>query len=323
MIELSEFQPAAYVVCLALLVEILRHTLFFYKISFFDYKEGQLPTLSKKDLDALLESSETVVAEADLIRTTVPLMLAALSTILWFELYNMVFYHVVISSVALFFPYMQKCSKYYPYCSNGIYYRSWHHHFMTSSLVYLGGGIAAIIGRYQYITFLCFMTVLGSLLYHRHREGQFFNLDNIFASSKLVLCLYVLTHAMDNWPEFAVLGVVACPVVTSMFVVCGDPSEIMQVSPSDPSAFALGPLCCVRNERNIYLIWHSIWHVLSGMGPVLAVIYFHFFPFGDLHPYLDHMAPYASQEECLLIWALGLAVATNILLNLVSIAPMV
>lgn len=320
MLDNFTFEHAGILVVISLLIEMLRHTLYYYNVLFFDTKDGRLPVLTQKDLQSLLKAANTVVSDDDLVNTTAPLMIAALTTILWFRLYNMLFYFIVISSICMFFPYMQKCSQYYPYCSGGVFYRSWHHHFMTSSLIYIGGGVAAIIGKFQYITFLCFMTVIGSLLYHRHREGQFFNVDNIFATSKLVLCLYAMTHSIDNWPEYAILGVVSCPLVAFLFVICGDPSELVSIpSSDDPNV-----MCCVRNERTAYQTYHSIWHVFSGMGPILAVIYFHFYPFEQgKHSYLEHMKPYISEEECLLIWCLGIATAGNIALNWVSIAPLI
>lgn len=331
MIDVASLRPFATLTCWGLLGMTLRHSFLYHRVPFLDHKEGYVPTLTKSDLTALLVSSERILADVELIDSTLPLIMVTFEIIMWFQLYPMLYYLAVITMIVFFFPYLQKCSQYYPYCSNGIYYRSWHHHFMTSSLIYLGGAIAAAICGYHYMTFLCSLTVLGSMLYHRHREGQFFNMDNIFATNKLFLWIYVIAHAFDHWFDFAIMGVLSWPLFAGVFIYCGDPSEIISFAPTEgkPAASAssislLEGLCCTRNDRPIYLVWHTVWHLISGMGPILSVIYLHFFPLTEEHhPYLASMTPWGiTPEQCLFIYTLGLSIAGNIFLNFLSIGPM-
>jgi hypothetical protein len=300
----------------ALILTFIKYYFVVHKVAVLDQYET-LPMLSKNDLMELFDSSSLIFCSPSKLWELAPLYFYLGLVILWFNLWDLLFHWLLLGLLALFFPYLQRPSRYYAFCSGKIFYRSWKHLVMYSSLIYLSGCVAAVCAGYMSMAFVCLLTAMGSLLYHRHREGQFFNFDNIFATSKLILFIYTAIHAVDVYPAYAWAALLGAPWTLFVFVYCGDPADVLSLPTSS------GELHCIRSERSIYDTWHSVWHVLSGLGPVTCALYLHHFPLDRSHLLLQQLAAgQISAEQMLLTCSLLLAVGVNVLLNVLGVAPL-
>ena len=144
--------------------------------------------------------------------------------------------------------------------------RKWGDVLVTSSLLYGATFFYAIYTDQPIMAFLCVMTSSGSILYHRHRESMYFNLDNIFAMGQLLIYGWSLFLAFTNdneVSEYLLIGVIGIPVAIFLLVYCGMPAEI---------SWNESKGCCIRSSSSIYDFVHSIWHIVSGLGPGINIV---------------------------------------------------
>lgn len=187
------------------------------------------------------------------------------SIIFWFQIYYMIFYSILPLAISLFFPYLVKPSRYFWCCRDDILTRSWVDKLITTSGIYGIGAISALAHSQYSLTFLCTITCIGSVLYHRNREGQFFNFDNIFATSQFFVFGRTLYEAWHNDSSYYfAFGVGSLPIALFFLVYCGDPAEIIKGDN------------VIRESRKIYEDYHTLWHLASGCGPILASFYMNY-----------------------------------------------
>ena len=152
--------------------------------------------------------------------------------------------------------YLSKTSKYY---DDDVPRRSWNHYLIWTSAIYLAGAVVAFLYDQTHFSALCFITWIGSSIYHRHKEAKFFNLDNIFATSLLVIFVWSMYVSYTFSSFYFYFGVLGIPVAGFLLVYCGMPADIISVSQ--------GTMCCyVREDRPVYMIVHACWHIASGVG---------------------------------------------------------
>lgn len=189
----------------------------------------------------------------------------------WFQLHNdMLFYLIISYLICLFFPYLYKSSKIKKYVLSNNLHRNWSEKLIVTSYIYLIGSIySIIIGNYAF-GLISFSTSIGSVLYHRHKEMNYFNLDNIFATSLLLIFLYTLVSSYYYNEIYFMLGVIGLPVCIFLLSYCGMPADITYT-------FKLNQiLCCNRIERSGYETYHNLWHISSGIGPFMAAWYLNY-----------------------------------------------
>ena len=152
--------------------------------------------------------------------------------------------------------YLSKKSKYYdddvPLCP-------WNHYLIWTSGIYLVGAIVAFLYGQHHFSVLCFITWIGSSSYHRYKEAKFFNLDNIFATSLLVIFVWSMCLSYTFSSFYFYFGVLGIPVAGFLLIYCGMPADIVSVY--------RGTMCCyIREDRPIYMVVHACWHIASGTG---------------------------------------------------------
>lgn len=165
----------------------------------------------------------------------------------------------VLSAIFVFWPYLKKPSKYLRYSKKddiSSLIRPYSHELMVSSFVYLLAGALSAYLNQKHMAFLCATTCVTSLLYHRFREGRYFNIDNIFASALMFVFLISMAQSYGTNELYFMFGVLGIPVAAFLIVYCGMPADISVVS----------PWCCVRTDRPLYDLWHTYWHLASGSG---------------------------------------------------------
>jgi|EP01033_Poteriospumella_lacustris_P012824 hypothetical protein len=229
---------------------------------------------------------------------------------------------VIATLMSLFYPYLRKSSPYLSYSVNGVCIRCWDEKLITTSYLYLLGTVSNLFFGYYQFAYLCVLTSMGSVLYHRHREGKFFNLDNIFATSHVFLFGYTWYHAWHADLTYFLLGSASLPVAIFLLVYCGDPADIMSssgvllTSETLSSIQSSSKTPIQRHSRGIYDQWHTYWHVVSALGPVLVSYYLH------KHGLVDTMSASNSQAEMTMITgALAASVTLNILANVTGAVP--
>ncbi len=164
--------------------------------------------------------------------------------------------------IAVFHPYLSRGSR-LKIQSAG---RTWNDKLILTSLIYLvASAISIWLEEFQIAT-LCLITCIGSTLYHLHREVRYFNLDNIFATSLLVIFMYSLVSSYYLNQTYFLAGVLGLPVAAFLLVYCGMPADVTM----DASG-----TCCTRSSRPLYDSVHTLWHLVSGTGPVLSAWYFY------------------------------------------------
>jgi hypothetical protein len=207
--------------------------------------------------------SRNILSNSQSIQNSITLLGCAVALIAWYELHELIFHVVIAAFISFFFPYLRKPSKYISYCVNGLCERYWDDKLIYTSLVYAVGGGVALYHEQYVLAFVSTITSIGSILYHRHREGQFFNFDNIFATSHVVMFLYAIYDAYENHWEFFLLSAGGLPIAAFLLVYCGDPADVTK-----------NEVPIVRYSRKIYDDYHTLWHLASGFGPMLVSFYF-------------------------------------------------
>lgn len=240
----------------------------------------------------------------------------------WFQLKHAYLTLIVSSFMSYFYPYVSKTSRHrQDYI--GPQYRQSVDKLITTSAIYLVGAVVGVYYAQYDMALICFVTFAGSSLYHLHREMVFFNLDNIFATSLLVVFVYMLCSAYFHHEIVFILGAWGMPVAVFLIAYCGMPAEITleHVPPSDR-------LCCTRTGREMYDSVHTMWHLASGGGPILAVWYFDYLKQNGLVGSMTVYNPITLQVESvsslavLPYVALGIALCMNLMGNYYDIMPL-
>ncbi|GAB5033510.1 Hypothetical protein NocV09_01400440 [Nannochloropsis oceanica] len=218
-----------------------------------------------------------------------------------------------------------------PYCDKLVW----------SSYVYgLAGLYSLYLGQYAFGT-LQLVTCCGSTLYHLRKEAVFFNFDNTFASSLLLLTLYAggLSIHVQDWAHL-VATILGLPIAVFLIIFCGMPASLAREPGHGTGArgavgSGTGCLPCSEAARSgpdlgrpgfrlcagaQYDDWHTAWHVVSGAGTVVTASFFqHHWPglqcggpnFGGGFPHLP-VVPTAC-----VVLALGM----NMVGNMAGIMP--
>jgi hypothetical protein len=242
---------------------------------------------------------------------------------------------VIATLLSLFYPYLRKASPYLQFSAQCI--RCWDDKLIATSYLYLLGAASNLFFGYYQFAFLCVLTSMGSVLYHRHREGKFFNLDNTFATSHVFLFAYTWYHAWHADATYFLLGSASLPVAVFLLVYCGDPAELQSLSglivtsqtlsvynvASKISANAGKPpkeTGLQRLSRSLYDQWHTYWHLVSALGPVLVSCYMH--KHGLVSDGQSDSAGVVHQAEMtIIICALTASATLNILANSTGAVP--
>ncbi|KAJ1431000.1 hypothetical protein B484DRAFT_395643 [Ochromonadaceae sp. CCMP2298] len=268
--------------------------------------------------DSLSPSRVTVTASTAL--TNLFLLGYCGLLVYWFELREVVFPMAVLFSISLFLPYLRKSSK-YRNKSIGLASRSWSDRLVVTSGAY---GVSALFAAYQaqwWLACVCAVTCTGSTVYHLNREMLFFNMDNVFATSLLMVFVYTLLHAHSHHEVYFLLGLLGLPVAGFLIVFCGMPALIRppkttntdtgKYTDTDKETDKLGWICCpTREGRELYDSVHTLWHLASAMGPLLSVWY------------IGHVYQEIQHDLTLPCVSLLLSVAINICANLCGVMPM-
>ncbi len=225
---------------------------------------------------------------------------------------------LVVSAVLLFSPYLSKGSKLSGFCVTAVNRKWWDKLIWTSAVYFIAGVFALCLDEYE-ISTLCFVTFSGSTLYHRNREIKFFNLDNIFATSLLVIYSCSLASSFSVCKEYFLLGVFGLPVAAFLLVYCGMPADVALNSTGS---------VCTRNGRSLYDNIHTLWHVVSGIGPVMSVWYLYSIKNGDsflvgVPTLVDSTHWYTSFDSSIMpTVAVGIGVVINLAGNIAGIMPL-
>lgn len=259
-----------------------------------------------------------------------------------FQEHRLGFVITLVTLLILFYPYLRKTSPYIYQTAEGVCIRCMDDTLIVTSYLYLLGCVSNLYFGYYHCAFLCLLTCMGSVLYHRHREGKFFNLDNIFATSHVFLFAYTWHHAWQHDGSYFLLGSASLPLAIFLLVYCGDPAEILRDksliiltdalhhsnSSKSPSHRALlhpskQPL---RQSRALYERVHAYWHGVSALGPVLVSYYLHHHALltasVSASSVLSSALSSAMQQELqLVVGALLASLVVNILANIAGAVP--
>lgn len=279
------------------------------------------------------------------------LLVPTLALVYLFDCYWTLYYVVIAALVSVFFPYLRKSSPYMPHCMDCK--RDWWDKLIYSSLIYLVAAIVAAYNRQYPLSFVCAVNCLGSSLYHRNREGQFFNLDNIFATSQFLVYGYSAYDSYHTNFYYFLLGAFGFPLPMFFLIACGDPADIVYedrpegslndnmhsevtttsiVTETTRSMSASGKIKTntityvsssvtqriLRSSRELYDNYHTMWHVFSGLGPILASIYFAYY---QTPPILDLKGYGIDDNEVLPMLGLLMSLSINIAANYCSAVP--
>lgn len=234
-----------------------------------------------------------------------------------FHLYGHNFVIAISYLISAFFPYMIKPSK-HRRSYEGHEMRNWNDRLITTSSAYIMCAAFAVwYGQFE-IGVICFVTYIGSSLYHRHREMEYFNLDNIFATSLLMVFNYGLISSYHTHEIYFTLAAIGLPTAVFLIVYCGMPADIRKKGTSGSDL-----LCCIRTGRELYDTVHTLWHLASSVGPAMAVWYFDYVQNSD--PSL-HTSEWSRIDDFIIknlpVIALSIAVTMNIMGNIHGIVPL-
>lgn len=300
---------------------------------------------------AYLRQSDRVTSSTVTIFRVSLLFLQAIQLILHFHLFHLCYYLFIATLVCWFFPYLRKPSPYLPHCYHGGR-RFWVDPLVTTSAVYMAAGIVALWNAQYPIAYLCVLTTIGSISYHRHREGQFFNFDNIFACTHFLIYGYSFYDSYDQNFYYFLLGVFGFPIPIYFLNQCGDPADIVFLRENnnvtvtandysskhradgiDQSAFTIDrntmdcysflrdrhPHPIIRYSRKTYELLHLCWHFTSGMGPFIAMLYFAHYETPTMMD-LSHLG--IHDKEVLPIVGLTISLSLNLIANYFAAAPL-
>eukprot|EP01036_Dinobryon_divergens_P028314 gene28314-37245_t len=193
----------------------------------------------------------------------------------------MIFVFCVYLLVIGFVPYLAKESKYRRHLSVKDHFRDISDKLIVTSLVYLAASVYGLVkGQYE-VSFLCAVTWWSSSSYHFFRESMYFNVDNIFAASLFIAFIYSLwiSSGRADLEWYTNIGTIGLVLAGFLLIYCGNPATI-----SFDNSYS--PACCIRSGRALYDNVHSIWHLISGIGPTLSIWLFDYALEKELSAYL-------------------------------------
>lgn len=233
---------------------------------------------------------------------TVCLLLTLYSILMiwWFRLNDFVYLVLLVAFSCIFSNYMKKSSKFL-HLSVNPQRRKWSDKLVTTSAVYLFCSLIGIYYGYIELASLTFCTWIGSSMYHKYAESMYFNLDNIFATTQLFVYLYSLVLSYDKNIYYYYFGLFGISVAIFFLVYCGAPADINMIKSCS----------CIRSDRPLYNNIHTLWHLASGVGPGIAVVFFN-----------DINAKEIPFFYSMLYFSLLLAVIINIMGNYIGIMPL-
>jgi hypothetical protein len=183
--------------------------------------------------------------------------------LIWLNLNQFIFSFVVISSISIFSNYLSKESEFIQFV--GLKKRKWNDLLVLTSLAYFIDAIFAYYHARYNLSLICFITFIGSSLYHRNREMKYFNLDSIFATSLLIIYIYTFYTSEIEFDTLHCIGILSLAIAIVAFILCGMPAQIL--------IDEITGCCCGRVDRFVYNKYHAIWHILSSLAPVLSILY--------------------------------------------------
>jgi len=134
---------------------------------------------------------------------------------------NLRFYCILIESYSFFV----KASKYRHESMMGSMFRKANDILILTSLVYLIACIYALMTNQFEMAFICGNTWLGSSIYHYTWESMYFNFDNVFAMSLLVVYITTLWLSCGLHNDVGVIyfwiGILGSPVALFLLYYCG------------------------------------------------------------------------------------------------------
>ena len=141
---------------------------------------------------------------------------------------------------------------------------------LVSSLTYVITGLfIALALEETWVGGLEVCAGLGSLIYHRSREGAYLNIDTTFAASLLITTIWSWFLALVH-DDFIYAGVLTAGFSVGYFllIACGAPSE------AHPGKEPGDYLRRSRHKPHEYEIYHVFWHLVSAVGPLLAALFY-------------------------------------------------
>ena len=190
----------------------------------------------------------------------------------WFHLYNLIFPVIFVAFLCLFAPYLSKRSHLKNKLQNKSIiliedknFRKFSDILVYSNIFYFISCTYSMYLKQYYLSLFQFLTLLASSNYHLSSEILFFNFDFICATSLLIIFLESVIDSYNHNLDYFYLAVLSFPVAIFLISYCGMPAEIIEKFKG----------CCIRKQRTAdYSIYHSIWHFVSSLGPILSSYYF-------------------------------------------------
>lgn len=259
-------------------------------------------------------------------------------------------WYALVATIALvFYPYFGKATptlvdKRFRF-NNGNSTRPLSTPHILSGLIYLSGSFYALYHSQYDISILCFLTWFSSSIYHLTHESRFFNLDFTFAFAMALIFLwtmflsapeiYLWAFGIDSLsatsllrtssgcrpsePHF-LMGLSGIPLGIFLFVACGHPADIVPAKSVDGK---LKDECLCRQDNPMYNKLHPIWHIVSGLAPVLC-IHFYSSMCAASSPVMGIIDVNVLSMRVPTVPALSLAVSLgfNLLANVAGIMPL-
>ena len=171
--------------------------------------------------------------------------------------------------------------------------RSPLHILILTSGIYLVGSIYALSCREVYMSLLCGGTFISSSLYHLYGEQQYFNFDNIFATSLLMIYMWSLYLSIFHHSNalHILSGLIGLPLAVYLLIACGMPGKLEYSKKVYSGRYYY---TCMRCQPTIYPTLHSLWHIVSGIGILISIWYFHWLKVVHLDYYI---CPYMYTGE--------------------------
>jgi len=135
---------------------------------------------------------------------------------------------------------------------------------VISSLSYGLMGLLAIYNNESIFGVMLIFTSICSASYHYHYEAIYFNADNILATSIGVIYLRTLYISFIYYHDNELLcisGTLGLFIAAFLLVYCGMPAIITIKSD-----------CCIRSINPFYAFIHTIWHIISSLGPLFSIL---------------------------------------------------
>jgi hypothetical protein len=156
---------------------------------------------------------------------------------------------------------------------------------------------------------------------------QFFNLDNVFATALFGATVWMVIHAAFIQEDLFHTAVVMLGVPSAGYFItfCGMPAKF---APSEHY-----PQKVLRLKENLYELYHTIWHIISGAGEYPGEILFVFYVapgcfvcarYFSLHGQELGVGYFDSAQRIPLVPTLcvAIAIAINLLGNYIGVMPL-